>query len=63
MKSGTIRSNICYGLDPDTVTEADLDEACKKANAYNFIKDKQIFPQGYDTVVGERGIKLSGGQK
>jgi len=40
-----------------------IDEACRQANAYNFIHDKRLFPLGYDTVVGERGVKLSGGQK
>jgi len=38
-----------------------MDEACKSANAYNFIHDNDVFPQKYDTVVGERGVKLSGG--
>ena len=38
-------------------------EAAKMANAYNFITDKVKFPQGFDTVVGERGVLLSGGQK
>ncbi len=41
----------------------EMDEACRQANALNFIKDEKIFPLGYDTLVGERGIKLSGGQK
>ena len=60
--SGTIRENIEYGLqEPPSIEE--LDEACRQANALNFIKDKSIFPLEYDTVVGERGIKLSGGQK
>ena len=63
MFSGTIKENICYGLDVNTVTEADLDEACRMSNALNFIKDTSMFPKGYDTVVGERGVKLSGGQK
>jgi ABC-type multidrug transport system fused ATPase/permease subunit len=40
-----------------------LDEACRMANAYDFIHDKDLFPEGYQTVVGERGVKLSGGQK
>ena len=63
MFSGTIRENICYGLDPKTVSEADLDEVCTMSNALSFIKDKNMMPDGYDTIVGERGIKLSGGQK
>ncbi|MCB0064708.1 MAG: ATP-binding cassette domain-containing protein [Caldilineaceae bacterium] len=55
---GTIRENIVYGrLD---ATEAEIVEAAKAANAHTFIMDT---PQGYDTVVGERGIKLSGGQR
>ena len=61
--SGTIRENICYGLESAQVTDEDLDEACKKSNAFDFIHDKDVFPDGYNTVVGERGIKLSGGQK
>lgn len=40
-----------------------LDEACDKANALSFVKDKKVMPEGYDTIVGERGVKLSGGQK
>ena len=61
--SGTIRENICYGMELDEVTNEMLEEACAKANALNFIKDTSIFPDGFDTLVGERGIKLSGGQK
>ena len=40
-----------------------LDEACDKANAISFIKDEKVMPEGYNTIVGERGVKLSGGQK
>jgi ATP-binding cassette, subfamily B, bacterial MsbA len=55
---GTIRENIAYGrLD---ATEAEIMAAAKAANAHDFIL---ATPQGYDTVVGERGIKLSGGQR
>jgi len=38
-----------------------LDEAAKMACCYDFIYDEALFPDGYDTVVGERGVKLSGG--
>lgn len=55
---GTIRENIAYGR-PEA-TEAEIIEAAQKANAYDFIK---TFPEGFDTLVGERGIKLSGGQR
>ncbi|MCA5003937.1 ABC transporter ATP-binding protein [Sphingobacterium bovistauri] len=55
---GTIRENINYGrldADPNSIIEA-----AKRANAHDFIMG---FPEGYDTVVGERGVKLSGGQR
>jgi subfamily B ATP-binding cassette protein MsbA len=55
---GTIRENIAYGrLDAG---EAEIVAAARAANAHDFI---MATPQGYDTVVGERGIKLSGGQR
>lgn len=55
---GTIRENIGYGrLDANA---EDIIEAAKRANAHDFI---MTFPQGYETLVGERGIKLSGGQR
>ena len=65
--SGTIKENILFGLDLGDMKDEDqiklIDEAVKKANAYDFIHDKDMFPQVYDTLVGERGVKLSGGQK
>jgi subfamily B ATP-binding cassette protein MsbA len=55
---GTIRENIAYGrLDAG---EADIIAAATAANAHDFI---MAAPQGYDTIVGERGLKLSGGQR
>ncbi len=55
---GTIRENIAYGkLD---ATETEITEAAQRANAHQFILN---FPEGYDTIVGERGVKLSGGQR
>jgi ATP-binding cassette subfamily B (MDR/TAP) protein 1 len=38
--SGTIKQNICYGLDVENITEKELEEACSKANALTFISDK-----------------------
>jgi len=61
--SGSIRENIAYGLDEGAYNNSMLDEACRQANAYEFIHDRELFPDGYDTIVGERGVKLSGGQK
>ena len=59
--SGTIRENICYGVEKDKLSDEILDLACRQANAYDFIHDRELFPEGYDTLVGERGVKLSGG--
>lgn len=55
---GTIRENIAYGK--LTSTEQEVIKAAERANAHQFITS---FPEGYDTVVGERGVKLSGGQR
>jgi ATP-binding cassette subfamily B protein len=56
--SGTIFENISYGKPGSTREE--VIEAAKNANAHDFIES---FPDGYDTDIGQRGIKLSGGQK
>lgn len=55
---GTARENILFGR--ENATEAELIEATKVANAHDFIMQ---LPDGYDTLIGERGVKLSGGQK
>ena len=55
---GTVRENIAYGR-PDA-NQSDIEAAAQSAEAHEFILD---LPQGYDTVVGERGQKLSGGQR
>jgi ATP-binding cassette subfamily B protein len=55
---GSVVDNITYGS-PEA-TEADVREAAKAAEAHGFI---QNLPEGYDTMVGERGVKLSGGQR
>ncbi len=65
---GTVRENIAYGLagvpnqhhDPQAIDLAAIIEAAKAAESHGFIED---LPDGYDTVIGERGQKLSGGQR
>jgi len=56
--SGTVKENILYGK-PDA-TDEEIIRAAKLANAHDFIMELE---NGYDTFVGERGVKLSGGQK
>ena len=56
--SGSIRDNILYGSSEKS--EEEMIVAAKRANIHDFV---QTLPNGYDTEVGERGVKLSGGQK
>jgi ABC-type multidrug transport system fused ATPase/permease subunit len=56
--SATIRENIGYGRVGASL--ADIEEAARRAQAHEFIR---ALPQGYDTVLGERGVNLSGGQR
>jgi ATP-binding cassette subfamily B protein len=56
--SGTIRDNIRYGR-PDA-SDAEVEQAARMARAHDFISS---FPEGYDSIVGQRGVNLSGGQK
>lgn len=61
--SGTIRENIAYAFPGDApidATDADITAAARAAHALEFI---ERLPQGFDTRVGERGVKLSGGQR
>ena len=55
---GTVRENLLYGR-PDA-SQSDLERAARLAEAHGFIS---ALPEGYDTVIGERGQKLSGGQR
>lgn len=56
--SGTIRENIAYGkLDAD---DGEIEQVARAAHAHEFITD---FPDGYQTIVGEKGVKLSGGER
>lgn len=59
LMSGTIRDNIMYGMERN-VSDKEIEAAAEFANALEFISR---LPQGFDTEVGERGIKLSGGQR
>jgi ABC-type multidrug transport system fused ATPase/permease subunit len=56
--AGSIKDNIAYGK--PNATDAEIEEAARKANAYQFIES---FPDKFNTLVGERGIQLSGGQR
>ena len=56
--NGTIRDNLLYAC--PSATEQDMTDACIKANIYDFIQNQ---PKGLDTEVGNRGLKLSGGEK
>ncbi|MFD1739354.1 ABC transporter ATP-binding protein [Bacillus salitolerans] len=61
MMVGTIRENLCYGLeDRHDINDDRLWEVARMAYADQFIRE---FPKGLDTEVGERGVKLSGGQR
>jgi ABC-type multidrug transport system fused ATPase/permease subunit len=56
--SATVRENIAFGA--PHATDADVERAARRAQAHEFI---EALPDGYDTVIGERGITLSGGQR
>ncbi|KAF9151478.1 Multidrug resistance protein 1 [Linnemannia schmuckeri] len=60
--NATIKQNILYGVrkDQKQPTDADIEKACRLANAHDYISK---LPQGYNTMVGEKGALLSGGQK
>jgi ATP-binding cassette subfamily B protein/subfamily B ATP-binding cassette protein MsbA len=55
---GSVRDNIAYGR--HDATDAEIDDAARRANAHEFIVR---LPEGYETTIGERGVKLSGGQQ
>ena len=55
---GSIKENIAYG--DISASDDEIEQAAKKANAFEFIES---FPEGMETLVGERGIQLSGGQR
>ena len=55
---GTVRENILFGR--ENASDEEVKQAARIANAYDFIVD---LPEGFDTMIGERGVKLSGGQR
>ena len=55
----TVRANIAYG-EPDRYSQEEIEAAANAANAHQFITR---LPEGYDTVLGDRGVRLSGGQR
>jgi ATP-binding cassette, subfamily B, bacterial len=57
--SQSIAENIAFGA-PGTATREQIEQAAREAQAHDFIMS---FPDGYDTVIGERGVTLSGGQR
>ncbi|GGG17791.1 ABC transporter ATP-binding protein [Paenibacillus aceti] len=59
MIAGTIRDNLCYGIERE-VSQQELEQAARMAYADGFISE---LPEGFDSDVGERGVKLSGGQR
>ena len=52
------KENLLYGK--SDATEEELIDVCRKANIYDYIKE---LPDGFDTIIGEKGLKLSGGQR
>lgn len=60
LMNGTIRENVLYGVDSQSVSEEAIEQALKQANAWEFVSKLE---QGLETPVGEGGIKLSGGQR
>ncbi|TQN66296.1 ABC transporter BEA3 [Colletotrichum shisoi] len=57
---GTIRENICLGVDADAVSDERIHQVCRDASIHDFIVS---LPEGYNTDIGSKGFSLSGGQK
>ncbi len=60
LSDSSIYENIAFGIEPNFIDKKKVLEVSKKAQIYDFIKD---LPEGFNTKVGERGVKLSGGQR
>jgi len=61
LSDDTIASNIAYGFEKNTINQSDMVQAAKIANLDKFVVDE--LPDGYNTLIGERGVRLSGGQR
>jgi ABC-type multidrug transport system fused ATPase/permease subunit len=61
LADASIRANIAFGIPPERVDQAGVERAARIANLHDFVTRE--LPQGYDTTVGERGVRLSGGQR
>ncbi len=61
LSDGSIAANIAFGLPPEKIDMAEVERAARMASLHDFVLDE--LPQGYDTHVGERGVRLSGGQR
>ncbi|WP_424934681.1 ABC transporter ATP-binding protein [Amaricoccus macauensis] len=57
----SVRSNIAFGVPKEEIDEAAVERAARIAELHNFVMENM--PEGYDTMVGERGVRLSGGQR
>ncbi len=61
LTDSTIRENIAFGLEPSDIDDEAVRRAARLASIAEFVED--TLPEGYDTVVGERGVRLSGGER
>jgi ABC-type multidrug transport system fused ATPase/permease subunit len=61
LTDNTIRNNIAFGIDPKKIDDAAVIQAAKIANIHDFVSEE--LSEGYNTIIGERGIRLSGGQR
>ena len=63
LNSTSIKDNILYGVDSTECSEDLFKSVCDLSHVSDFVENKDLFPLGYDTMCGERGVILSGGQK
>jgi ABC-type multidrug transport system fused ATPase/permease subunit len=61
LSDGTVAENIAFGIPPDQIDRAAVERAARIAALHDFVTNE--LPKGYDTTVGERGVRLSGGQR